>query len=428
MNTRSMTINFLINSILLYMVLLAVMSCGDDKLDPKERAFLEQVRKSLENNATAAEKAELLFEAVAQGYMYVAELLLEHGADINASDGWGQTPLFYAVDSNNEYLARLLIKNGVDVNVKDKENRTPLYYAFQPYSWPMIELLIDNKAKVDPDDEYFYKEFKKAVKEGDVQLVRLLIRAGVDVTKEKGDGESLILLAALSHEDKTIFQMLIEAVPEIKLRTRLVTAEDGLRMRDKPTMEGEVLYVIPFEDSVLVLEEQEDEMTIGGKTGVWSLVQWNEQTGWVFGGFLTESITCIINIDGEDMEAELFKGTKEEFVEMFKNYTLKNIEVTASNGFLFIAFRIGYDRYDVLYHDFCCEYGDLIFESSNRITFIPNSELLVMNMGGPEMEKLIKGKTTFHVWMKKNDSDLIMLKSDALTLYFKRRTDENTKN
>jgi hypothetical protein len=215
---------------------------------------------------------------------------------------------------------------------------------------------------------------------------------------------------------------------EIPQNARLVTAEDGLRMRDKPTLEGEGLCVIPFEDSVLLLEEQTEEITIGGKTGVWSLVRWKEQTGWVFGGFLTESITDTITIDGEDMEVELFKGTKDELVETFKNYTLKNIEVTASNGFLFIAFRIGYDRYDVLYHDFCCEYGDLIFESSNRITFIPNSELLVMNMGGPEMEKLIKGKTTFHVWMKKNDSDLIMLKSDALTLYFKRRTDENTKN
>jgi ankyrin repeat protein len=221
-NIRSIIIRLFLTGTLLCAVLLAVMSCGDDKLEPEERAFLEQVRKSLENNATVAEKTELFCEAVTNDYTYVVRLLLENGVDIDRRDMLGKTPLYYAVEYNNKYLAGLLIGKGAYVNVKDKANRTPLYYVFQSHSLPMIALLINNKAKVDPDDEYFYEEFKKAVTAGNEQVVSLLIQAGVDVTREEFDGDSLILRAASPYKNKKICKMLIEAGADVNAKD-----EDG---------------------------------------------------------------------------------------------------------------------------------------------------------------------------------------------------------
>ena len=42
----------------------------------------------------------------------VADYLLHHGADVNARDSFGRTPLFYAQRSGNRDLAKLLVDSG----------------------------------------------------------------------------------------------------------------------------------------------------------------------------------------------------------------------------------------------------------------------------------------------------------------------------
>jgi ankyrin repeat protein len=56
--------------------------------------------------------------------------LLNHGADINAREGNGLTPLHLAVIHNNYKLTKLLLEHGAKVNVKDyKYGLTPLQMA-----------------------------------------------------------------------------------------------------------------------------------------------------------------------------------------------------------------------------------------------------------------------------------------------------------
>ena len=55
--------------------------------------------------------------------------LLAKGADVNAKDDDGGTPLLIAVTLGNKEIAELLIANGADVNVKDKHGGTPLDWA-----------------------------------------------------------------------------------------------------------------------------------------------------------------------------------------------------------------------------------------------------------------------------------------------------------
>jgi len=53
------------------------------------------------------------------------------------------------------------------------------------------------------------------------------------------------------------------------------------------------------------------------------------------------------------------------------------------------------------------------------ITFFPNSYPLQEYMGTEEYEKAIQEKTTFKVWVRKDDPNFIIFQSDALTLGFK---------
>lgn len=57
----------------------------------------------------------------------IAEMLIGSGADANAVDDRGCTPLALAVGSNSFKAVDFLLKNGADVNARDHEGKTPLH-------------------------------------------------------------------------------------------------------------------------------------------------------------------------------------------------------------------------------------------------------------------------------------------------------------
>jgi ankyrin repeat protein len=60
----------------------------------------------------------------------IVELLIDAGADVNAKDKWGFTPLHEAAVNGQKEVAELLIAKGADVNVKivsgPNQGSTPL--------------------------------------------------------------------------------------------------------------------------------------------------------------------------------------------------------------------------------------------------------------------------------------------------------------
>lgn len=81
-----------------------------------------------ENNSTPT--ALHFFAAI--GNTRLAELVINHGADVNAKSKHGVTPLHKAAREGRLNAAKLLVSNGADLNARSKKNKTPFDCAVFP--------------------------------------------------------------------------------------------------------------------------------------------------------------------------------------------------------------------------------------------------------------------------------------------------------
>ena len=63
--------------------------------------------------------------ALRENHKDMVKLLIKKGADVNAADNDGETPLFIAVYRDKD-IVELLIGKGADVNASNKYGETPL--------------------------------------------------------------------------------------------------------------------------------------------------------------------------------------------------------------------------------------------------------------------------------------------------------------
>ena len=56
-------------------------------------------------------------------------VLISEGAEVNAKDEYGMTPLLYATWKSSPEIVQLLIEKGADVNARNTDGRTPLTIA-----------------------------------------------------------------------------------------------------------------------------------------------------------------------------------------------------------------------------------------------------------------------------------------------------------
>jgi Ankyrin repeats (3 copies)/Ankyrin repeats (many copies) len=77
----------------------------------------------------------------------VVQLLLEHGADINAQSQIGWTPLHVASFNGVLEVVRLLLEHGADVEAKDYSGKTALQIAAEEGHDEVVELLREHEAK-----------------------------------------------------------------------------------------------------------------------------------------------------------------------------------------------------------------------------------------------------------------------------------------
>jgi len=99
------------------------------------------------NSADPIRKATALHNASAQGHLRIVARLLELGADIDARDWHGVTPLIAAVYAGHTSIVQALLQKGADVNVVPEKAPTALIAAIQTGKLALVDMLLAANAK-----------------------------------------------------------------------------------------------------------------------------------------------------------------------------------------------------------------------------------------------------------------------------------------
>jgi len=166
-----------------------------------------------------------LQRAARQGDLATMRSRLQQGADPNATDAQGRTPLLEAVGAGQTEAVRLLLAAGAKVNAASLDGRTPLIEAAARGHVDVTRLLIEGGADLNAMQRGSGTALQTAERSGNNDIAALLRQAGarssgrsigdtVCVRPWKGDG----YCGTVESVNKTVFTIRV---------TKIVGCEKG---------------------------------------------------------------------------------------------------------------------------------------------------------------------------------------------------------
>ena len=125
----------------------------------------------------------LLIEAAARGDVNEVRSRLGRGESINVTDAWHRTPLGVAVRYGNLELVELLLAHGANVNANcEAPFNTALHIAVEQDMKPLAKLLLAHGAELDRKNKLGQTPAAVAMKAGHKRMIRLLVDHGAAMT------------------------------------------------------------------------------------------------------------------------------------------------------------------------------------------------------------------------------------------------------
>ena len=122
---------------------------------------------------------------------------------VNVADCDGNYPLHMACRSNNIATVQLLMDHGADTNAVNKHGQTPLHTgAGGKEDWPdLCKLLVKHGTKINAVDEYGNQPLHLACHQGYKETVKFLVSQGADANAVNKHGQTPLHTAAGGKED-----------------------------------------------------------------------------------------------------------------------------------------------------------------------------------------------------------------------------------
>jgi ankyrin repeat protein len=146
-----------------------------------------------------------LYLAVQKRYNSCIELLLEHGANLNARPIAKESMLNVAVSGSQTSIVKILLEKGAYVEERNKDGDTPLGRAVSKGETKIVKLLIEHGASVVARTGKGEAPLSVAVARGDTSIVTLLLaRKDIDVEVRSLKGETPLYKGKLYSEIESL--------------------------------------------------------------------------------------------------------------------------------------------------------------------------------------------------------------------------------
>lgn len=170
---------------------------GGEVAIPVLRALLEH---GVSANVSSSQGTALSLASRGGGVEVVA-LLLDYGAEIDGTgdDDNHRTPLWWALDSDRPRVVRLLLQKGANVNATTRNGETLLFPAIRSAEFRVwnLRILLSRGADIEAQDAYGRTVLMKATHlgRGAVKAIQLLLANGANIEARSGSRETPLLRA-----------------------------------------------------------------------------------------------------------------------------------------------------------------------------------------------------------------------------------------
>nr|XP_012563490.1 unnamed protein product [Hydra vulgaris] len=220
--------------------------------------------------------------AASEGHFDVALLLLENARKmsndvfnnlINCVNSDQETALHLAVENNHLYIVDLCIKHGFNVNSENKNMVTPLHQACTSGFIKIAQLLVENGANIESINSFKETPLHKAALFNRVDIIQYLLERGAYIDCRDKDNETPLLMAVRKNNSESV-QMLLDYHSDITVKDAndktclFIAAEENSK---------DVIKILCQKDLTCILNMfNKNEMTplhIASKEGHDSIVQ-----------------------------------------------------------------------------------------------------------------------------------------------------------
>lgn len=185
-------------SLLLVFLLAGFTSCGSGNGNKKKESSETEAQTEAAAEASVAEHdisgSELisqLCDAAFEGDMEKVEEALESGVKVNGRDQDGRTALMFASFNGFSEIVLLLLDEGADISLCDGMGRTALLYAATGPFPETVRILLDKGAEPNVvDSNEHFTPLMHAAAEGNLDVVKILLKAGSDLSMKDVDGDN----------------------------------------------------------------------------------------------------------------------------------------------------------------------------------------------------------------------------------------------
>ena len=244
--------------LLLAAIWLVVVGCklsapanpSQEMLEAAAQGNLAEIEKLLAQgadvNARDTNGITPLMLASAEGYREIVMLLLGKGADASITNNQGETAMSLTSEETIRKLLRQhglprqntsiddlcfaarigdlqAIKNqllaGIDVNGRGKERISALIEASLEGKSGIVEFLLEKGAEVNAQTEYGLTALMAASREGHLEIVKMLLQKGARIEIRNSYGEDAKMLAE-KNGYKTVSELLANQLPPAKTRNQ----------------------------------------------------------------------------------------------------------------------------------------------------------------------------------------------------------------